>query len=398
MTDLGDLELRVYDPYGDAVFGPTRYPRLDDSGKFWSTVIFGDTIGLEFYIPPTKSGAEPSPDRMPEITDIFHMYADFAAIFGQPEQGCMQDISCMPTWQNSIEGRAVALLMQSTGCTGALLNRFPTDNAPILMTAQHCINNQTDANNLVVVWFWETATCGGPPPNFNNLLRNNGALLLKTHLDSDWTILGLYEPDQSGNYCGWSSGYWDDNSPATGIHHPAGTVKSISFGTKVDDTDCSAVPSDEQWEVQWNSGAITGGSSGSPIFDSNRRVRGTLSCGTCVSRPGPGCDAESMQNPCSPSGTYGRLDAAIGIVRWYITGMPNPTYVSRDVGGDPGNQGDSERGTSALPFNTVYEGTFCVPADGIVRIKPGNYNERFKLWRPMRLEPSQAGIVRIGAP
>ena len=165
----------------------------------------------------------------------------------------------------------------------------------------------------------------------------------------------------------------------------------------MDDTDCSAIPSDEQWEVQWNSGAITGGSSGSPIFDSSRRVRGTLSCGNCVQQVGPGCGAESMQDPCSPFGTYGRLDAAIGIVRWYITGMANPTYVSGDVGGDPGNEGHAERGTFTLPFNTVYEGTFCVPADGVVRIKPGTYNERMTLWRPMRLERSgTTGIVRIG--
>ena len=104
-----------------------------------------------------------------------------------------------------------------------------------------------------------------------------------------------------------------------------------------------------------------------------------------------------MRDPCSPFGTYGRLDAAIGIVRWYITGMANPTYVNRDVSGDPGNEGSTERGSLILPFNTVYEGTFCVPADGVVRIKPGSYNERMTLWRPMRLERSgTTGIVRIG--
>ncbi|MDW8107489.1 MAG: hypothetical protein RMK45_08420, partial [Armatimonadota bacterium] len=59
----------------------------------------------------------------------------------------------------------------------------------------------------------------------------------------------------------------------------------------------------------------------------------------------------------------------------------------------------SERGTATNPFNTVYEATFCVQTNGTVRIRPGNYNERFRLWRAMRLErDGTSGVVRIGAP
>jgi hypothetical protein len=96
---------------------------------------------------------------------------------------------------------------------------------------------------------------------------------------------------------------------------------------------------------------------------------------------------------------YGRLDVGYPNLRWYIFEMANPTFVNRAVAGDPGNDGSSERGTSANPFNTVYEGTFCVPSNGTVRIVPGNYNERFRVWRPMRLErEGSSGVVRIGAP
>ncbi|MDW8106988.1 MAG: hypothetical protein RMK45_05865 [Armatimonadota bacterium] len=47
----------------------------------------------------------------------------------------------------------------------------------------------------------------------------------------------------------------------------------------------------------------------------------------------------------------------------------------------------------------MYEATFCVQTNGTVRIRPGNYNERFRLWRAMRLErDGTSGVVRIGAP
>jgi hypothetical protein len=119
-------------------------------------------------------------------------------------------------------------------------------------------------------------------------------------------------------------------------------------------------------------------------MDGARRVRGTLT-------GGPADDCTIAR--------YGRFSDAFGNLRWYLWEVPSTIYVNRGVPGDPGNNGSSERGTSANPFNTVYEGTFCVPRNGTVRIRPGNYNERFTLWRPMQLERDGAsGVVVIGAP
>ncbi len=134
-------------------------------------------------------------------------------------------------------------------------------------------------------------------------------------------------------------------------------------------------------------GAARVGSSGSPVFDAAHRVRGAMSCG-----PGG--------TPCPPNefSTYGRFDLAFPIVQWYISNMSNPNFANRFVVGDPGEDGSSERGTQANPFKTVYKSTHSVPTGGTVRITPGNYNERFRLWRPMTLIPDGAGVVTIGAP
>ncbi len=389
LTDIGGLELRVYDPAAGYAFGPYTHPRLNEDGTWWSTVIFGDMIGLELYAPP---GATP-PRKMPEIVGIFYMYADFENWFSDfnPASGdCYTDAVCFPAWIDSIEGRAIGRLMGTTGCTGALINRNPSDFAPIMLTARHCINTQAAANGVIVIWFWQSQTCNGKnPPNLNSLPRNDGALLLKTDFSSEWTLLGLYEPPGSDSYVGWDPNYWSNGGAATGISHPAGLPKRIQFGTKTTDSNCLGAGS---FYAQWTTGRVTGGSSGSPVYDANRRVRGTLSCATDT-------DGDGVGGPCANDGWYGRLDLGFPELRWYISGMANPTFVNRAVSGDPGNDGANERGTSGNPFNTVYEGTFCVPTGGTVRIAPGSYNERFRLWRAMRLErEGSSGVVRIGAP
>ncbi len=388
MTDLGVLELRVYDPVSKSVFGPYRHPILNEDGTWWSTIIFGDTIGLEFYLPP---GYDTPPKVLPRLVGAFYCYADFYGSDFYPQSGdCYTDLTCHPAWANSIEGRAIGHLTGTTGCTGALINRTGSDFSPIMLTARHCITNQAEANGVVVIWFYESQTCNGKnPPNINTLPRNDGALLLKTDIESEWTLMGLYDPPGSGNYVGWDPNYWSNGGGATGISHPALLPKRIQFGTKTVDSNCLGAGS---FYTQWTTGRVTGGSSGSPVYDASRRVRGTLSCATDT-------DGDGTGGPCATDGWYGRFDIGFPELRWYLSEPANPTFVNRAVSGDPGNDGDSERGTSANPFNTVYEGTFCVPTNGTVRIVPGNYNERFRVWRPMRLERSgTSGIVRIGAP
>src|SRR5262249_34953830 len=123
-------------------------------------------------------------------------------------------------------------------CTGAMLNRNPSDLAPIFMTARHCINNQPAANSLEIRWLFQSNTCNGIVPDLSTRPRNNGSLLLKLHRDSDWSLLGLFEPSRADFFLGWDSVYWTNNSAATGIHHPGGRPKKIHFATKTSDTTC----------------------------------------------------------------------------------------------------------------------------------------------------------------
>jgi hypothetical protein len=377
------LELRVYDPFGTAVFGPFRGRATRADGTWWAPTIYGHTIGVEFFLPLDA----PFPPRMPELVGISYEYdSDGIAQGGD----CLEDVMCHNDWEQdaSSVGRMRFEVDGGTGgCTGATLNRSGTDLCPIFMTARHCISTQASADSLEVVWFYQTDDCDGDVPSPNDLPRNDGSLLLKTNDDSEWTLLGLYEPAQTNWYLGWDSGNLGDGNDVVGIHHPGGSWKRITYGEKTDNDDCLGATN--ELFVETSLGAVRPGSSGSPVFDTSHRVRGTASCA------GP-----DKNNSCPPDEwvSYGNLNKAFGIVRWYIYQMADPAYVDNSVGGDGGNDGSSERGTAANPFNTFYEGTFCVPTGGELRIDAGTYDEPVlkgrRLWRAMTLKAS-GGTVRI---
>ncbi|USN98101.1 MAG: hypothetical protein H6810_07880 [Phycisphaeraceae bacterium] len=377
-------EIFVYDPWTGFAFGPySRYElaRTD----FWSTIIFGDSIGIEVVVPPSDQ-----PPAVPSIVSVNHGYG----MFDQSLRDCAQhDVSCEPAWQGEADAVCMLAHIQSGGvsgfCTGALLNRTPQDGSPIVMTANHCLGSNLAARPTVYVWFWQTSSCNGSDPNLNALPRSDGSLMLKRHTPSDWNIVGLYEPPASGFYLGWDSNYWEDNSPATGIHHPGAASKRISFGEKYDETDDQpfCLPDGtcfeaDVWDIEFSTGSTIPGSSGSPILDDTGVVRGTLS-------GGPSDECEIAR--------YGRLDRAWVHLRYFLHDVPSTVYVSKLAPGDAGNNGSTERGTATNPFNTVHEATYAVIAGHDIAIHSGIYDEEFVVWRPMTLRlDGTGGVVQIG--
>jgi hypothetical protein len=409
----GSVEVRVYDPNGETVLGPYFADRADEEGRFWTPTIFGTTIGVELVFDEQVDG-----DLTPAISRIAYIYAggdclDCATGPGTP-LACHNCIACSSSWQNA-DGRAVGQISWLSGggcfrCTGALLNRGPGDFSPLFMTANHCISTQAEANTLEVRWLYETTTCPcGGVPGFNDVPRNNGSRLLKRRSSVDWTLLGLYDPPNitgGAFFLGWLSSNWTSGQSATGIHHPRTSHKRISFGTSggtvngalfcdSNGTISCNCPDSNNWcievdvrNVDYFSGTTEPGSSGSPIFDPNRRVRGTLT-------GGPG--------GCAPVvARYGRFDLAYTNLRYFLgnESIASPVvFVNGGFSGDPGNNGNLERGTLTNPFNQVHEASYAVISGETLSIAPGNYNESMRIWRPMVITRTRSsGSVVIGSP
>ena len=375
-----EMELRTFSPTTGEVRGPIVRPLRDADENWWSPSIAGDVLGVEFYLPPeSELAGEPV---LPSITAVV-----VHNLPTNPPQmrGCdHQDRSCHPAWQDQSNTVCMTHFYPGDGtvalCSASILGRSNDDGSPIVATANHCVGPQSNLDSTEFIWFFDTDACNGDAPEDPHTLpMNNGARILSRHTGTDMTLLGLFDPAETSWRLGWDANNWGLQADATGIHHPSGTFKKISFGDNAAAVyivfDIGNDPFGAHvWHVGWDDGTISGGSSGSPVMDSSHLFRGTLSGGT----------AEN----CSNVGYYGRFTLSFDHFSPFIWDLPSPAFVDGDHGG-------AQRGTSAEPFNQVHEATYAVPAGDEVRIRGGTYNERLTLWRPLTLN-AESGVVRIG--
>jgi hypothetical protein len=190
---------------------------------------------------------------------------------------CNNNVNCPvgAAWQ--VEKRSVALILSggSASCTGVLVNNTANDGTPYFLTANHCYSSGATPS-WVFVFNHETTGCTGSTGPTNQTI--SGCTLRARRAGSDFCLVQLSSaPPQNYNvqYAGWDATDAVTVTSATGIHHPSGDLKKISFEN-------NAVPQGtwsgaETWDVQqWDDGITEGGSSGSPLFDQNHRIIGQL--------------------------------------------------------------------------------------------------------------------------
>jgi hypothetical protein len=365
-------ELVVFDArHPEHAFGP--YPRAGQrrGDAFWTPILFGDRVQIEYHLPPGLDAAALG-TRL-EVEAVLNMYR----LAGQRELACHLDVMCYPGWANQRDGVGAVYYIESPYgyfCSGCMLNRIPTDFTPIFQTARHCGVRDTNVESATVTWFYQADVCNGTPPAPSTLPQTSAVAVIATTPDAhaDWMLLGL----ESGQppavwFLGWNSGFWPEGTDAIGIHHPDGTYKRITFGTRT-------APSPGRWRISVapGDGATEPGSSGSPGMDDGGGVRGTLSEG------GGNCDDGF-------TASYGRLDLAWSYVQPMLA-PSNPTdiYVDAAFGG-------FELGTLTQPFARVIKGVYAVERTQNVHIEAGTYDESMVIDKAMTLR-SRNGSAVIG--
>lgn len=271
---------------------------LSGASETWTETIAGSNVVIECQVPP-----EASPSAVSfSVREISHLYQPLTSVI-TPNATCENDVTCYPAWANAAAGVARIEFIDTGStylCSGCLLNTIPATYSPYFLTANHCIGNQTVAATLELWWFYQTSVCNGPAPSLDSVPHTSGgADFLAGSSINDFTFLHLRQsPAVGAMFLGWSTSALNPGVAITGIHHPYGDIKRISFGTQY-----GADP--DFWYVRWNSGVTEPGSSGSPLFNANQQVVGQLWGGSSDCTNVSGIDQ------------YGRFDQTYGsIAQW----------------------------------------------------------------------------------
>jgi lysyl endopeptidase len=343
--------------------------------EFWSATVYSGEVNVEYYLPP---GVDPqAPGSGITVDGLLNQYRD-PLVTQLRELWCHLDLLCYPAWVP--EGNGVAALAYVGGpysyfCSGGMLNRSPTDFTSLFATANHCGVNVTNESSVIVTWFYQTSVCNGTPPDPSTLPQTLGCAALVNDTSTDYCLLGLQDTVLGALvYLGWDANYWPNGSAGTLIHHPDGSYKRITFGTKTADV-TSCIPA-AAWQIYVadGDGEDEPGSSGAPMFDASHRVRGTASCATWS------CTSDDIIEA-------GRFDLAYSKLSPYL--MPtDPVYVNAGYVGD-------EQGTMTQPFKRFKKGFFGVIRGHDLYVEAGSYNERLVIDKAMIIH-ARNGTAVIG--
>ncbi len=241
------------------------------------------------------------------ISHIIYYYKGFSAE-EKAADACEININCSPVgdnWQD--EKRGVAKIdMNGYLCTGTLINNTSQDCTPYFLTAYHCSGNQSapEHNQWIFYFNYEASTCSGTTGTVNT---TTGCTIISTsdaNGGSDLQLVKLNsQPLESWNlyFNGWDRST-EGCTGGAGIHHPQGDIKKIStFTETVSTTTVANSQPNAHWLVHWAEndngwGVTEAGSSGSPLFNNNGLIVGTLTGGTSF-----------CTSPTSPD-SYGKMD------------------------------------------------------------------------------------------
>ena len=307
-------ELFVYTP--DQKFIRGKYTQKNENEEFYVLDLPGDEIIVEYYEPAAAAFAGHF-----EIESLGHLYRDVFAFkggLGQSQGNCHLNVKCpeVDAWLNQVNSVVCIRLMVSNGsslesylCSGAMIANTRLDRTPYVYSAAHCFKDNA-------TWYfhfdYQSTSCENNSGNSGYAVRGCEIRAIDS--------LGQKDPSKgpdfllleiTGNlpksvldhlyFSGWDI---STSTPLAGaaIHHPGGDFKKYSKPRQY------SAPTYQDykkyyWQVNWvtmpkNKGVVEPGSSGSPLFNAQGYIVGSLSRGSS--------DCNTPSNP----DFYGRISAS----------------------------------------------------------------------------------------
>jgi len=315
-------QLFIYSIDRRDILGAFTHRNNQADGQFATGFLFTDTVIIEYYEP--AGVAFEGTLNLARVTHGYRSVGEYATKSFGSSGSCNMNVACPETtgWEDQIRSTAMLVTGSSGFCSGTLINNTAQDGTPFFLSANHCHRDPGG----VVFWFnWQSETCSNPSTNPSRDVMS-GAVTRSRNAASDFWLMELNQeiPDDYEVYfSGWNRTTADAiDGYIVGIHHPRGDIKKFSF-TNDGVTRSSYLGATNSGTTHWRVGFWEGGtttepgSSGSSLYDSNKRLIGQLhggyaACGNTredwygrigVSWTGGGTPATRLSDWLDPTGS-----------------------------------------------------------------------------------------------
>jgi hypothetical protein len=265
-------KLFIYSKGGEEILGAFTSRDNKTDGLFGTELINDEEVIIEYEEPASVAGQGSL--TLFRVTHGYRAVGEFVKSFGDAGN-CTNNVNC-PQYSAWVDQKRSVVCLVSGGnefCTGALVNNTANNGVPYILSANHC----GPADNTWIFRFnWQAAACTNPntSPASQSI---SGCTQVASRAGSDFLLCRMSStPPANYNvfYAGWSNVNTAATSTAC-IHHPSGDIKKMSIAANA--AISSTYNNAECWRVgQWTDGVTEPGSSGSPLFDQNKRIVGQL--------------------------------------------------------------------------------------------------------------------------
>ena len=279
-------ELFVYSTDKKHVRGAFTYINNKSNYILPIAPIKGDEIIIEYYEPNDIDfvGEIHLSSVAHDYKNVFNYLKNKSTGFGASGE-CNVNINCEDDelWQ-TLKHSVCKITYLGYLCSGSLINNTKSDGHPYLLTANHCIGIEDEANAAIFYFNYESPDCINEDGQVDQTISGSTIIATPFVKSLDFTLLELSTKPPSPYkpyYAGWNRDV-SDPVAVTSIHHPKGDIKKItkSFDGATTSNYGEGYSEFTHWWIDaWDEGTTEDGSSGSPLFDQNGLIIGDLSGG-----------------------------------------------------------------------------------------------------------------------
>ncbi len=289
-----NARLFIYSETDEYILGAFTSFNNSSSGKFAVSPVLGDEITVQYEIPE-----EFLHQKHFTIARVNHDYIGILKSgsrrpLGKTAGVCNIDVNCdeWDSW-NEVKNSVCRMIVNGKEvCTGVLVNNTAENQKPYILSAAHCYDKWSYPDVTIYTFNYESPFCAPLDGDPSNSISGAKMKAQSDSLDFALTELSIVPPPNFRPYfAGWNRSS-DIPKSTVSIHHPQGDIKKLAVDRNPPVISSFGEPNylDKDYFKdgflrinKWEGGVTEAGSSGGPLFDSDKNIVGTLTGGeaTC---------------------------------------------------------------------------------------------------------------------